>query len=61
MASLLGSHLTIPCPICTTPVDILLQERGVDFGRHPHVVTVSLDFGPLHDHVATTHRKTEAT
>lgn len=61
MASLFGSHLTIPCPICPEPVDIPLQQRGVDTDRHPHVVIVALDFSQLHDHVATTHRKTEAT
>lgn len=61
MASLLGSHVTISCPICPEQVDIPIQERGVDFGQHPRVVTVTLDPSPLHEHVATTHRTTEAT
>lgn len=61
MASFLGSHVTIDCPICPAPVDIPIHEQGLDTTRHPHVVTVALDFSQLHEHVATTHRKTETT
>ncbi|MGR3875796.1 hypothetical protein ACUXZZ_45505 (plasmid) [Streptomyces graminifolii] len=61
MASRLGSHVTIDCPICPEPVDLPLQDHGVDFSQHPHVVNLTLDVRPLHDHVAATHRKTEAT
>jgi hypothetical protein len=55
MASLLGSHVPIDCPVCPEQVEIPLHQLDVSNG----VVTVSLDFAPLHEHVAAGHKTSE--
>jgi len=50
MASL-GSSVPVDCPVCDTPVRLPVR----DLGRAGSVLSVTIDTGPLHAHVADAH------
>jgi len=51
MASL-GSSVRVPCPSCQEPTTVPVAAGG----REGNVLTVTIDLGPLHAHVAAAHR-----
>lgn len=58
MAVLLGSSVPFSCPACATPMAVPFEEVRSD----GDVLTLELDLGPFHTHIATAHNdRPEAT
>ncbi|MFI5814836.1 hypothetical protein ACIA7S_28255 [Streptomyces sp. NPDC051643] len=56
MASPLGTHIPVDCPVCADEVQLpVLKSR-----RDGLVITVTFDTEPLHDHIDT-HEPTRET
>ncbi|MEW2301988.1 hypothetical protein AB0958_18775 [Streptomyces sp. NPDC006655] len=55
MASFLGTHVPVDCPVCSEEVKIPIREMGVT----NNVITVGLNMAPLHEHVANGHQSTQ--
>jgi hypothetical protein len=53
MASPLGTHVSIDCPLCPDQVNVPVTPADGD----DNVLTVSIDFGAWRDHIAATHTR----
>ncbi|MFF1284290.1 hypothetical protein ACFVY4_26560 [Streptomyces sp. NPDC058299] len=57
MASPLGTHVPVDCPLCDSSVNIPVTETG----RDGTLLTVTLDLGVLRQHVTTAHQRAGET
>lgn len=48
MASVVGTHIPVECPVCRDLVDVPVTETG----RDGSLITCVIGMGPFRDHIA---------